>query len=100
MAEPVGASPAADERDRIIATLQEILRELDTDGDLGVVDPDVPLRTAGLDSSALVAFLIKVEERFGITWSDDLPAGALSSLTSVADVLARAEPQAVGSEAE
>lgn len=64
----------------------------------GEIDPSAPLAALGVESSTLVTFLVRIEDRFRFTWDPDLPAGTLSTLDSitvaVVDRLQLAEPAA------
>ena len=43
------------------------------------------LTDLGLDSVAILQFLVSVEDAFGIEWSEDVPVEALSSVKAVVD---------------
>ena len=45
------------------------------------------LRELGLDSVALLSFLVAVENEFGIEWDDDLPEETLASLGNMASYI-------------
>ena len=42
------------------------------------------LREIGMDSAAMLAFIVAVEDEFGIEWSDEVPVEALSSVLTIA----------------
>lgn len=45
------------------------------------------LQQFGLDSVALLSFLVAVENEFGIEWDDDLPEETLTSLENMANYI-------------
>lgn len=49
----------------------------------GEAGPD-SIRRTGIDSVGLLAFLVAVEDEFGIEWSDDVPPTTLSSFAAMA----------------
>lgn len=71
----------------IVSRLQALLAEVWAGNDGEPVDGDVPLRDLGVESGAVVALLARVQSEFGFEWPDDLPPGALESLTRVAQTI-------------
>ncbi len=51
------------------------------------IDPSAPLAALGVESSTLVTFLVRIEDRFRFSWDPDLPAGTLSTLDSISDAV-------------
>lgn len=72
--------------DRTIAELEELLTEA-WGSEAGEIDPEVPIRSMGVDSSALIAFLGRVEREYDMEWGPDVPASALSSVRSIANLI-------------
>jgi acyl carrier protein len=71
----------------IVEHLVEIVHRV-TDGRVPLdVDPNGPdsLRRLGLDSLAMLEFLVGVEDEFGLDWGDDVPPDTLASFSSIAD---------------
>ena len=57
------------------------------------LDPDASMREKGLDSLALVEFIFAIEDRFGISMSDeDSTIDTLAQLSAVVDKLIAAKP--------
>ena len=57
------------------------------------LDPDASMREKGLDSLALVEFIFAIEDRFGISMSDeDSTIDTLAQLSTVVDKLIAAKP--------
>ena len=57
------------------------------------LDPDASMREKGLDSLALVEFIFAIEDRFGISMSDeDSTIDTLARLSTVVDKLIAAKP--------
>ncbi len=50
-------------------------------------DVDKPLRELGVDSVALLAFLVAVEDTFAMEWSEDVPRAVFTSISSIAQYL-------------
>jgi acyl carrier protein len=78
----------------IVARLQELLAEVWAGNDRQPVDGDLPLRDLGVESGAVVALLARVQSEFSVEWPDDLPPGALESLTKVAQSVVQARTTA------
>ena len=58
-----------------------------------VLDPTASMREKGFDSLALVEFLFAIEDRFGISMSDeDSNIDTLAQLSAVVDKLVAAKP--------
>lgn len=49
----------------------------------GEAGPD-SIRRTGIDSVGLLAFLVAVEDEFGIEWADDVPPTTLNSFAAMA----------------
>jgi acyl carrier protein len=66
--------------------LVAVLHTVTDDRLVGLVDVTVEnsLRRLGLDSVTTLAFLVAVEDSFGIEWSDDLPDDVLASFDAMA----------------
>ena len=73
--------------DEIIAKLQEILADVWSGNEGRPVDAELPLRDAGVDSGAVVAFLARAQSAFDVEWPEDLPPGALESVAGVATTI-------------
>ncbi len=73
---------------QIAAELKDLLSQARTDQVPLPADGDVLLREAGLSSLDTVAFLVLIEDHFGITFDDDLPEDTLRSVSSIARYLA------------
>ncbi len=76
--------------DTLVADLVAVLHEI-TEGRLTeLVDPDAPnsIRRLGLDSVTTLAYLVAVEDAFGIEWDDDLPESVLASFHEMAHYIA------------
>ena len=57
------------------------------------LDPNASMREKGFDSLALVEFLFAIEDRFGISMSDeDSTIDTLAQLSTVVDKLIAAKP--------
>ncbi len=72
--------------ERTIAELEALLTEA-WGSEAGEIDPDVPIRGLGVDSSTLIAFLGRVEQEYDMEWGPDVPASALSTVRSIATVI-------------
>jgi acyl carrier protein len=73
----------------ISVQLGGLLRQAQTDQVSMPADGgDLPLREAGLSSLDMVTFLVLIEDHFGITLDDEIPADTLRSLNSIARYLA------------
>lgn len=83
----IGSEPSFAE---IVDRLQALLAEVWAGNDRQPVDGDLPLRDLGVESGAVVALLARVQSEFGVEWPDDLPPGALESLTRVAQSIVQA----------
>jgi acyl carrier protein len=73
----------------IIDTLIKVLKQ-STEGRVVVSVQEATtksLRQFGLDSVALLSFLVAVENEFGIQWDDDLPEETLTSLGNIANYI-------------
>lgn len=76
--------------DALVADLVAVLHEI-TEGRLTeLVDPLAPnsIRRLGLDSVTTLAYLVAVEDAFGIEWDDDLPDSVLASFDDMAQYIA------------
>jgi acyl carrier protein len=74
---------------QISAQIRCLLRQARADqAPIPAAGDDVPLRGAGLSSLEMVAFLVLIEDHFGITLDENLPADTLRSLNSIAHYLA------------
>ncbi|MFD9623361.1 AMP-binding protein [Streptomyces virginiae] len=82
----VGAGP---ELDSVLARVLDVAVAV-SDGlvDMRSVDPDTSVVSLGFDSVLLMRLLSEVQAEFGISWTLDLPPGALDSLRSIAGVVA------------
>lgn len=81
----IQAQPRLDIVDRLIKVLEE-----STEGRVIVSQSEAmnqSLREFGLDSVALLSFLVAVENEFGIEWDDDLPEETLTSLKNMANYI-------------
>lgn len=67
--------------------LQELLRDVWRDHPGGDVDASAALKDVGVQSSTMLTFLVRIEERFGFKWDPDLPAGALSRLDTISEAV-------------
>lgn len=72
--------------ERTISELEALLAEA-WGSEAGPIDPDVPIRSLGVDSSTLIAFLGRVERDYGMEWGPDVPASALSTVRSIASLI-------------
>lgn len=50
-------------------------------------DIDVPFATLGLDSVALLAFLVAIEDELKIEWASEVPDTVFHSIRTIADYL-------------
>lgn len=72
--------------ERTTAELEGLLTEV-WGSEATMIDPDLPIRSLGVDSSTLVAFLGRVEQEYGMDWGADVPASALSTVRSIANLI-------------
>ena len=74
----------------IVRRLVDILEQA-TDGAV-VADPDdsgpESIRKLGLNSVSMLAFLVAVEDEFGIEWDDEIDEAVLSSFVAMAEYIA------------
>jgi acyl carrier protein len=49
------------------------------------------VRRLGLDSLAMLEFLVGIEDEFGLDWDDDVPPDTLASFFSIADHIRKME---------
>jgi acyl carrier protein len=77
----------APDRDAVMAELDSLLREVWREHPEGEIDSAATLRDLGVQSSILLTFLVRIEERFKFKWDPDLAAGALSRMDSIADTV-------------
>jgi len=75
------------DRQRVLDELQALLREVWRDHPGDELDPGAGLSDVGVQSSAMLTFLVRAEQHFGFRWDPDLPAGAIGSLEGMADVV-------------
>ena len=71
-----------------MSTLQELqtLIQQKFGIDPATIDPDAPMREKGFDSLALVEFVFAIEDRFGISMSDeDSDIDTLNALVAAVD---------------
>ena len=74
--------------------LQDLVHEK-FDIDAATLDPNASMREKGFDSLALVEFLFAIEDRFGISMSDeDSNIDTLAQLSEVVDKLVAAKKPA------
>jgi acyl carrier protein len=70
----------------VVLRLMELL-EQNSNGQIlvprGEAGPD-SIRRTGIDSVGLLAFLVAVEDEFGIEWGDDVPTTTLNSFAAMA----------------
>jgi acyl carrier protein len=73
-------------QDLVVARLATLLEDVTRGrcGPAASLAADTPLRDLDLDSATLLAFLVAVEEHFGIEWDDEVPEDALARLDSIA----------------
>lgn len=76
--------------DQTISELEALLTEA-WGSEAGPIDPDLPIRSLGVDSSTLIAFLGRVERDYDMEWGPDVPASALSTVRSIATLIVDAE---------
>jgi acyl carrier protein len=82
------------DRERVVSELQDLLREVWRDHPGGDVDTSTALKDVGVQSSTMLTFLVRIEERFKFKWDPDLPAGALSRLDTIAGAVGERAPAA------
>ena len=74
--------------------LQDLIHEK-FDIDAATLDPNASMREKGFDSLALVEFLFAIEDRFGISMSDeDSNIDTLAQLSTLVDKLVAAKKPA------
>ncbi|HEY4027059.1 MAG TPA: acyl carrier protein [Candidatus Dormibacteraeota bacterium] len=77
----------------VVVKLQEILADVWSGNEGRPVDAELPLRDAGVDSGAVVAFLARAQSAFDVEWPEDLPPGALESVSGVARTIVHCRAQ-------
>lgn len=73
--------------DEVIVRLQQILADVWSGNEGRPVDAELPLRDSGVDSGAIVAFLARAQGAFDLEWPEDLPPGALESVSGMARII-------------
>jgi acyl carrier protein len=77
----IGVRDVATVKAKLVACLNEV-----NEGRLTVTlaDADKPLRELGVDSVALLAFLVAIEDTFAMEWSEDVAREVFTSIDSIA----------------
>ncbi len=77
----------ADDREEILTELRALLRAVWRDHPPDDIETDATLSHLGVQSSAMLTFLVRTEQQFGFRWDPDVSAGALGNLGSIADIV-------------
>lgn len=71
----------------LLAELEDLLKDVWRDHPEGEIDASATLKDLGVQSSTMLTFLVRIEERFKFKWDPDMPAGALSRLESISEAV-------------
>jgi acyl carrier protein len=71
-------------RSKLVACLNDVNEGRFT---VTLADVDKPLRELGVDSVALLAFLVAVEDTFAMEWSEDVSRTVFTSVDTIAQYL-------------